>query len=364
MARQESRAKIVGYLPTLDGWRSCAVLAVIFSHAALTGGGRDKFPHWIFVVINGSGLKGVQLFFAISGFLISSRLIEEWNVSGRISLKRFYVRRVCRILPPAMIYLVVIVLLAVAGLIPFQWKFWLSAVCFFRNYMPPGGPVFEMHYWSLSIEEQFYLIWPALLVLSGLYRARYTALTFILGIWFWRWIAFNHVWGVTLRQGDFWERSDICFDGLLVGCLFALAFASPVLKEWMAKYLSVGAVALIIVIIMATGGHTYTPGGRTIQSLLMPFLIVATILNPQTWLGRLLEISLLRWIGRLSYSLYIWQQLFVFQKILPWYSLQIVALFGMAALSFYGIEKPMMRLGYRLAPPPSLAHKDLGSRLR
>src|ERR1035437_8172617 len=116
MARQESRAKIVGYLPTLDGWRSCAVLAVIFSHAALTGGGRDKFPHWIFVVINGSGLKGVQLFFAISGFLISSRLIEEWNVSGRISLKRFYVRRVCRILPPAMTYLVVIVLLAVAGL--------------------------------------------------------------------------------------------------------------------------------------------------------------------------------------------------------------------------------------------------------
>ena len=228
--------------------------------------------------------------------------------------------------------------------------------------MPPGGPVLEMHYWSLSIEEQFYLIWPALLVLSGLYRARYTALTFILGIWFWRWIAFNHVWGVTLRQGDFWERSDICFDGLLVGCLFALAFASPVLKEWITKYLSVGAVALIIVIILASGGHTYTPGGRTIQSLLMPFLIVATILNSQTWLGRLLEISLLRWIGRLSYSLYIWQQLFVFQKLLPWYSLQIVALFGIAALSFYGIEKPMIRMGYRLAAPPSLAHKDLGAK--
>jgi peptidoglycan/LPS O-acetylase OafA/YrhL len=350
-------AKPVGYLPTLDGWRAFAVLAVIFCHFAYSVTVHEKLPHWVFSVMDGGGEKGVQLFFAISGFLITSRLIEEWNCFGRISLKRFYVRRVCRILPPAMTYLLIIALLGVAGILPFQWKYWLSAVCFFRNYMPTGGTPFDMHYWTLSIEEQFYLIWPALLVLSGLYRARYTASIIILALWIWRWIAFHHIWGATIGQGG-WLRSEICFDGLLAGCLLAFALDSPILKKWLAKYLSVWVVVAILVIIFAMGG-TYTPSGRTIQSTLMPLLIIATILNPHTWLGRLLEVPVIRWVGRLSYSLYIWQQLFTLQRMLPWYPLQFVALFGVAALSFYGLEKPFMKWGYRLAPPPSLGHNDL-----
>lgn len=352
-------AKPVGYLPTLDGWRAGAVLAVIFSHWELSAAALGKLPRWVLWAKTGVGEKGVQLFFAISGFLITSRLIEEWNCFGRISLKRFYVRRVCRILPPAMTYLLTIAFLALAGVLTIKWNYWLSAVCFYRNYMPVWSSVYDRHYWSLSIEEQFYLIWPALLVLSGLYLARYTASIFILAILTWRWIAYHHIWGVTLRQGEFWNRSDVCFDGLRVGCLIALILESPLLKQWLAKYLSVGAIAAIILIILATGGHTNTPSARTIQSTLMPFLIVATILNPHTWLGRLLEVSVIRWIGRLSYSLYIWQELFRYRGLIPWYSLQLVALFGVAALSFYAIEKPMIRLGYRLAPPPSLGHNDL-----
>jgi peptidoglycan/LPS O-acetylase OafA/YrhL len=356
--------KSVGYLPTLDGWRACAVMAVIVSHFAYSASIVQNAPHWVHYVLIGSGVKGVQLFFAISGFLITSRLIEERNSFGRISLKRFYVRRVCRILPPAMTYLLVFALLGVTGFVPFQWKYWLSAVCFFRNYMPVGGgTVLDIHYWTLSVEEQFYLIWPALLVSFGIYRAKYTASFLIFAVWIWRWIASNHIWGASVGQGD-WSRSDMCFDGLLVGCFFALALESPQLKRWLAKYLSVGAVAAVIAIILVSGGRTYTPGGRTIQSTLMPVLIVATILNPQTWLGRLLEIPVLRWIGRLSYSLYIWQQLFAFQKFLPSYALQFVALFGVAAVSFYWIEKPMIRLGYRSAPPPSLGHRDLAVALR
>jgi peptidoglycan/LPS O-acetylase OafA/YrhL len=307
-------AKPKGYIPTLDGWRACAILAVIFSHASPSASVLAKLPHWILWAKAGSGEKGVQLFFAISGFLITSRLIEEWNCFGRISLKRFYVRRVCRILPPAMTYLLVIGLLGLAGFATLNWKCWLSAVCFYRNYMPDWSSVLDSHYWSLSLEEQFYLLWPALLVLSGLYRSRYTALSLIFGVMIWRWIAYHHVWGVTLRQGEFWWRSDICFDGLLFGCLFALALESPVLEKWLSKYLTVGAVAVILVIILATGGHTNTPAARTVQSTLMPFLIVATILNPHTWLGRVLEIPAIHWIGRLSYSIYIWQQLFTYHQ--------------------------------------------------
>ena len=360
ISREKSGAKIVGYLPTLDGWRAFAVVAVIFSHAILPASILQRVPHWFLTVKSGGGEKGVQLFFAISGFLITSRLIEEWNCFGRISLKRFYVRRVFRILPPAMTYLLVIAVLGLVGVVSIQWKYWISSVCFFRNYMLLGGSVFEAHYWTLSVEEQFYLIWPALLVMFGLYRSKYTASFLILAIWLWRWTAYHHVWGATMGQGD-WTRADICFDGLLLGCLYALALESPKLKAWVSKYISVGAVAVFIAIILVSGGRTYTPGGRTIQSLLMPFLFVATILNPHTWLGRLLEVPAIRWVGRLSYSLYIWQQLFTVRQFLPWYSLQWVPLFGVAILSFYWIEKPMIRLGYRLAPPPSLGHKDLGA---
>ncbi len=361
MTKLESTAKPVGYLPTLDGWRACAVMAVIVSHFAYSSTIVQNSPHWVHYVLIGSGVKGVQLFFAISGFLITSRLIEERNLSGRISLKRFYIRRVCRILPPAMTYLIVIAGLGVAGLVPFEGKYWLSAMCFYRNYMPVGGgTVLDIHYWTLSVEEQFYLIWPALLVLFGVYRARYTASALIFAIWIWRWIASNRFWGTSMGSGD-WSRSEICFDGLLIGCFFALALESPRVRQAFAKYFSVGAVIAVIAIVLVSGGRTYTPAGRSLQATLMPVLIVATILNPQTWLGRLLEIPLLRWIGRLSYSLYIWQQLFAFQKFLPWSFLQFAALFGVAAVSFYGIEKPMIRLGYRLAPPPSLGHRDLGA---
>ena len=360
MPGQKSGAKIVGYLPTLDGWRAFAVVAVIFSHAPLPVSILARLPHWFLTVKSGGGEKGVQLFFAISGFLITSRLIEEWNCFGRISLKRFYVRRVFRILPPAMTYLLAIALLGLMGVLSIQWKYWLSSLCFFRNYMLLGGSVFEAHYWTLSVEEQFYLLWPALLVLFGLYRSRYTATTMILAIWLWRSISYHNIWGATMGRGD-WTRAEICFDGLLLGCLYALVLESPVLKAWASKYVGVAAVAIVMAVILVSGGRTYTPIGRTLQSLLMPFLFIATILNPHTWLGRLLEVPALRWVGRLSYSLYIWQQLFTVRQFLPWYSLQLAPLFGVAILSFYCIEKPMIRLGYRLAPPPSLGHKDLGA---
>ncbi len=358
MSTEKSGGKISGYLPTLDGWRAFAIVAVIFSHAMLPQWILERTPHWFLTVKSGGGEKGVQLFFAISGFLITSRLIEEWNCFGRISLKRFYIRRVFRILPPAMTYLVVIAILGLAGVITIQWPYWISSACFYRDYMILKGSVFEAHYWTLSVEEQFYLVWPALLVLFAVARSRYTASFLILIIWIWRWIAYHHVWGMTMGRAD-WTRADFCFDGLLLGCLYALCLESPKVKQWATKYISVGVVAICILIILGTGGGTYTPGGRTIQSVLMPFLIVATILNPQTWLGRLLELPALRWLGRLSYSLYIWQQLFTVRQFSPWYSLQLLPLFGVAILSFYCIEKPMIRLGYRLAPPPSLGHRDL-----
>src|SRR5882672_3127641 len=103
-----------GYLPTLDGWRAIAILAVLLDHATEYSSLRD---HPRLLAFTHAGPNGVSLFFAISGFLICSRLLEEYGSFGHISLGGFYIRRACRILPPAMFYLCAIAVLSALGLI-------------------------------------------------------------------------------------------------------------------------------------------------------------------------------------------------------------------------------------------------------
>ena len=355
-------SKSSGYLPTLDGWRALAVLGVIFGHAELAWRGMDVLPPWARYLIGGSSTKGVQLFFAISGFLITSRLVEEWHGFGRISLKRFYVRRAFRILPPALTYLAILSILGMASVVALPRGSILSCLLFFRNYWTVQCTT-TGHFWSLSIEEQFYLIWPGILVAAGLRRSKYAASAMILAIVAWRWIAFCQPRIRALLHGDFWGRSDICFDGLLAGCLVAVLLDSPLFRKYSAKCLTPRVVVGTILLILVTAGSTYTPAGRTLQSVLMPLIVVATVLNPGTRLGRFLENRALRWIGRLSYSLYIWQEIFLFlgEKRMGWYPLRFIGLLAVATLSFYFVERPMVKLGYRLAPPPSLGHPDLVS---
>jgi peptidoglycan/LPS O-acetylase OafA/YrhL len=121
-----------GYLATLDGWRAIAIAGVLLDHAT-TGILRHSTLYSFFR----TGPNGVSVFFAVSGFLICSRLLEEERLLGSFGLKGFYVRRVCRILPAAFAYLAVIGVLGMLGIIavtPFEW---LSCVLFFRNYVSP-----------------------------------------------------------------------------------------------------------------------------------------------------------------------------------------------------------------------------------
>jgi peptidoglycan/LPS O-acetylase OafA/YrhL len=164
-----------GYLPTLDGWRAIAIMAVIFDHV-IAGQLHDTHP--ALFAISRVGPDGVSLFFAISGFLICSRLLEEEDVAGKVGLGGFYIRRACRILPAALAYLAVVGLLGITRLILVSpWEWW-SSVLFFRNYLSPdlisrGWGGYTIHYWSLAVEEHFYILWPGLLVLAGRGRSRY-----------------------------------------------------------------------------------------------------------------------------------------------------------------------------------------------
>jgi peptidoglycan/LPS O-acetylase OafA/YrhL len=127
------RAGKAGYLPTLDGWRAIAIFAVLLDHQIEYSPLRN-FPR--FTAFAHTGPNGVSLFFAISGFLICSRLLEEHQAFGRISLRGFYVRRACRILPPALLYLFALAILATLGLIVVSSAELWSSLLFFRNYLP------------------------------------------------------------------------------------------------------------------------------------------------------------------------------------------------------------------------------------
>src|SRR5207248_5891757 len=105
-------------------------------------------------------------FFAISGYLICTRLLVEEETTGSISLRSFYIRRVFRILPPAYVYLAVVAGLSAAGMIAAAWTDIASAALFYSNYIEPRS-WFTGHFWSLAMEEHFYLLWPPLLLLLG-----------------------------------------------------------------------------------------------------------------------------------------------------------------------------------------------------
>jgi peptidoglycan/LPS O-acetylase OafA/YrhL len=158
-----------GYLPTLDGWRAIAIVAVLLDHT-VEYSGLGHYPK--LVSFTHTGPNGVSLFFAISGFLICSRLLEEKRAFGQISLRGFYIRRACRILPPAMFYLLVIGALSLCGLIIVSPGEWWSSALFFRNYLPGdrisrGWGGYTIHYWSLAVEETFLFLVACGVGLSG-----------------------------------------------------------------------------------------------------------------------------------------------------------------------------------------------------
>ena len=350
-----------GYLPTLDGWRALAIFGVIANHISLS----YFYPHGPYPndqalrVSMLLGAKGVEIFFAISGFLICSRLLQEQRQYGQISLRAFYIRRFFRILPPYIFYLAALGWVASKGLIVIDEYEWVGCLLFIRNYFidpkAVGTMWYTAHCWSLSVEEHFYLFWPLLLVLCGISRARRVVVPIALLIASWRCLDqhFNlvHVSHIT-------RRTDTCLDGLLWGCWAALLLEMPACKEWITRrlttpvWLAIFATWLLVI--------CYEPPLSALgEAFLTPWLLVGTVLHPTTSVSRLLESSLMRWIGRLSYSLYLWQQLFLMGSVherrpfalgaLQELPLNLVGVFAMAMASYYLIERPMIGLGQRVA---------------
>ena len=364
------------YLPTLDGWRAVAILGVLVYHGVSSLFAADgPYPNGVLHALVGYSTLGVPIFFGISGFLICTRLLQEDCQTGRISLPAFYLRRSCRILPPYFTYLGVLGLLAAVGVITVQPVEWSSSLLFYRNYVNPAHfGSYTDHFWSLAVEEHFYLLWPGLLILFGSRRARWAVVLLALAVAAWRAFEIRHQWLVGILPGARSNtRTDLRIDGLLWGCWVALLYNVPRHRERLTRWLSswkwLAAVGLFVVCL------AFRPYLTPLWlAFLLPLILVGTVLHPSTLVGRLLEFSPLRWIGRLSYSLYIWQQLFLIAKdeihFFPLGPLQRLPLnylvvFVCAVLSYYFIERPMVRLGHRLTDPRRaelpLANAELSS---
>jgi peptidoglycan/LPS O-acetylase OafA/YrhL len=349
-----------GYIPTLDGWRAVAIIAVMASHAGHSYSaplGRDSFFDRI-----ASGTHGVNLFFAISGLLITSRLLEEWDTAGHVSLKRFYIRRAFRILPPALLYLACVALLGAIGLLPVVREEFVAAILFFRNYLPAilgpnGAGFFTSHYWSLGVEEHFYLFWPALLLLAGRKRSLPVAIVVAVLVAVWRHIeAWREIMLYNAIQPTYFARSDTRIDSIMWGVVAALALSRPEVRALVEKYLS---TIVMLAVVALYGAIVYRYGTRPTfwEAMIVPVIIVGTVLRPRSVLGRVLENPVMRWIGRLSYSLYLWEFFFVYYPGVPitlgvWqtFPVNLIAAVMCAAASYYLVERPLVRLGHRLAP--------------
>jgi peptidoglycan/LPS O-acetylase OafA/YrhL len=370
-ASVDPRAGGSGYLPTLDGWRALAIVVVMLQHAqpSIHDAIGDHFLRLQELMFK-FGRVGVYLFFGLSGFLICTRLLEEEQKNGRISLRGFYIRRCFRIFPPSLFYLSVVGVLSLAGIAHTTLFGWLSALLFFANYVE-GIHWYVAHFWSLAMEEHFYLFWPALLLFVGRTRAIPAAMAIVLAIYIWRLVAIQIGW---LEKEIGWHYTDIRLDVMLWGCIIALLYAQPAWRDRFKTYLTTPAWLVLVALFVATGFL----GGKSlgmknamtiVQAIVVPLLIVGTVLRPTNWIGVALEWSALRWLGRLSYSLYLWQQLFLVWSefrspsmgVLQTFPLNFVCALLCAVGSYYLIERPMIKVGHRMAKPVTAGRSDLKS---
>jgi peptidoglycan/LPS O-acetylase OafA/YrhL len=340
-----------GRLRELDGWRAVSVLLVIVDHFFWFHY-PQLMPHSAVLrhMINYTGAVGVKTFFVISGFVICRLLIAEEQRFGSVSLKGFYYRRIFRILPPFYLYLATISLLLFFGLIHENWAAILTSGLFLANihFLLPSW--FVDHTWSLAVEEQFYLTFPAMWVLT---RPRWRSRVFIGVVCLcvlWNLSLAFHGWTHSLIQtGTRAGFATICFGVLM-------AIHEERLRRMAAK-IPVIVVILVAIMLMLRP----VPYGTWMQALydglIFPpaiGLVLLYSLERGATLRAILCSKPMQAIGLTSYGIYLWQQLFTapaeyyagIGQISP---LFLPLLFVVVPFSYIVLEKPAMRYGKALS---------------
>jgi peptidoglycan/LPS O-acetylase OafA/YrhL len=330
-------------IPSLDGLRALSIALVIVSHLNGTRG----FVNYSF--LEDFGNFGVRVFFVISGFLITTLLLKEHAATGRISIAQFYLRRTFRIFPAFYAFVLVISLLNWSRLITLYPNDLIHAFTYTMNFHHPHS-WYLGHIWSLSVEEQFYFLWPAILLLVGRRRGLIYAGSVILlapwirfGMWLWM--------PADLHQGVDQQFQCIA-DALAFGCLLAglhnwLSERDSYLRFLSSRWFYAVPVTAFLVNSMQGRPRVWALVGQTVTTLAIALFLDRYVRFSGGPFGRLLNARPLRFIGVLSYSLYLWQQVFLNRNSEAWISSFPVNLLlaAIAALgSYFVVERPFLRL--------------------
>lgn len=310
-------------IPALDGWRGVAIALVLFDHV------QDSLMWRHFSTATETGYHGVVLFFVLSGFLITSKLLE-----GPVNFKRFYLRRFFRLMPAAWAYLIFLVLLGIVTGKSFTSRAEVLACLFFyRNLVGKMG--FAGHFWSLSIEEQFYLVWPLTLFLAGAFRARWIALFGAIGCLVFRFVMWPR-YGAHFPTGPTFLHAN----WLLMGCFAALLLQDEHVRPTLERISRPWSLPALCVFLfcMASQDEAIAEG------FALGALLISTTLNPESFCARAVSFAPLAWLGRVSYSVYLWQGFFLPQHQI--WALCVTPVFALG--SYYLIERPCTRFGHRI----------------
>jgi peptidoglycan/LPS O-acetylase OafA/YrhL len=343
------------YLPGVDGLRAVSVLLVLVFHSGLG---------WL-----PGGFVGVSVFFTLSGYLITTLLLRELDRSGRVSLPRFWARRVRRLTPAALVTVAAVcawgwlgsgsfgpnlrhdALAAVANVA--NWRFAVSDVSYADLF---SGPSPLLHTWSLAIEEQFYFVYPlaiALLWRVGL-RRRGLAIAFAAGATASAAMAYATDSLAMAYYGAHTRAAE-----LLVGCLLAVVcgtrLAVPALARRSVLSGAAGLAALVVIGLVARYGHADSEllvhGGLALLSIGSAIAVMAAVTDG--WFATALGWLPLRWLGRISYGVYLFHwPIFLWFRMngrtsAPWMGVAALAAVAAAGLSYALIEQPI-RSGRRL----------------
>lgn len=335
------------FLPSLNGLRAVSIGLVLIEHLNYSS---SLHPALRYFSMAFSGGLGVRIFFVISGFLITYLLMME-KVANRASLTKFYARRILRIFPAYYAFVLALFVLTLTTDLTLSNCDFITALTFTKNY--GCSQWIDGHLWSLAVEEQFYLIWPVILLFGGR-RTIVVALALAVLI-----APISRVIGYFYGT-PYWLTSNM--DALAWGAITAILMTTrPAwlrgLVSWrptLGMIVTIGCLAVPEILASQNIlGRLVVPFGLSLQSVAGAYLVASVTLRECGLVFRVLNLSAISYLGVLSYSIYIWQQPFFASPsvlgFLGQFPLNLIGCIIVAMASYHLFEKPFIGLRRRLA---------------